>query len=183
MDWSKAKSILIVALLVTNLIMGLLYGQAVWEQKKDRAKQTELVLAYLEDRGIGLGEDLPKAPLRMPVLFVRLSQSQLEENPKLVYFNHVLVEGSEDAYRIIPIQTGQNRREIISAPKAILKYLSLLEEEGLVPPDIAGVELIYRVELAGAAALEQDISEDTALPAWKIRGGDGSVYYVNAYGE
>ena len=40
--------------------------------------------------------------------------------------------------------------------------------------------LVYLVDTAG---YDEAISEDTAVPAWKLSLANGQVFYVNAYGE
>ena len=71
MDWTKAKTILIIALIAANVF---LLGNIVWSQvKEDRAaavSESE-TLAFLASRNVYLETDLPDAEGKMPVLEVR----------------------------------------------------------------------------------------------------------------
>jgi hypothetical protein len=75
---------------------------------------------------------------------------------------------------------GENRREVVSASYALLKYLAAMDRRGLEPAGIREIGLIYLVETVDDG---REISEDTAVPAWKLSLSDGQVFYVNAYGE
>ena len=70
MDWTKAKNILIAALLLTNL---LLLGNMLYDNANVQAKEKlfiENTLAVLEARNITIETPLPKGQPRMPVLSV-----------------------------------------------------------------------------------------------------------------
>ena len=73
MDWTKAKTILIVALLVTNIFLVILY---VIVNDKDQAGDTlfEETIALLEDKQIYIKGNLPVEHLKMPVLRVEYDQ-------------------------------------------------------------------------------------------------------------
>lgn len=70
MDWTKAKTILIIALLVTNLFLVFTYGMNKAEETEDRE---ELLLSVLEDRNIFLSVEIPPKPRKMPVLYIEYS--------------------------------------------------------------------------------------------------------------
>lgn len=82
MDWTKAKTILIAALLATNLILIGVYGLlASADGSTDQELETETI-ALLEDKGIFIKENLPPKHSDMPVLSVeydRLDSTLLEQ--------------------------------------------------------------------------------------------------------
>jgi regulatory protein YycI of two-component signal transduction system YycFG len=77
MDWTKAKNILIAALLVTNLflISGMLYGNA-----KAEAGDSQFLantVEVLKARNITIDAELPSAQFRMPVLSVEYDNADI----------------------------------------------------------------------------------------------------------
>ena len=70
MDWSKAKTLLIVALLVTDLVLGgfLLHGKTV--QRQNERKAAENIGNYLVDLGAELNCGLADDSRMLPVLFI-----------------------------------------------------------------------------------------------------------------
>lgn len=180
MDWTKAKNILIIALLVTNLIIGLTYYAMIREKREEWAIQAQNTAAYLSELGVPLETDIPDKPLKMPVLFVRFEPSDPEAAIDPVYDNDIRVESTLGSVTVIPIARGDNRREVVSASYALLKYLVAMEHQDRKPSGIEGIELIYLVDPYG---YDGEISEDTAVPAWKLSLQDGQNFYVNAYGE
>jgi hypothetical protein len=82
MDWTKAKTILIVALLATNIILIAVYGHlAPASNTTDQELETETI-ALLADKGIYIKGSLPLKHNNMPVLSVeydRLDPNLLQE--------------------------------------------------------------------------------------------------------
>jgi hypothetical protein len=69
MDWSKAKNILIIALLITNLV---LLGTYVWrETQRSGADDEDTLRRILTEYKVFLETEIPKQPAPMAVLFVR----------------------------------------------------------------------------------------------------------------
>jgi hypothetical protein len=69
MDWSKAKNILIVALLITNLV---LLGAYVWrEMQRSGADDEGTLRRILTEYKVFLETEIPRKPASMAVLFVR----------------------------------------------------------------------------------------------------------------
>lgn len=180
MDWTKAKNILMIALLATNLVIGLTYYATIREKREEWVIQAQNTAAYLEELGVPLETEIPNRPLKMPVLFVRFEPSDPEADKTPVYEDDIRVESTVSSVTVIPIDRGDNRREVVSASYALLKYLAAMEHQEKTPVGIEAIELIYLVDTYG---YDGAISEDTAVPAWKLSLQDGQVFYVNAYGE
>ena len=72
MDWSKAKNIIIAALLIANLMIGgNLLAQRNMERQQIRQQAADPG-AFLEQAGITIDADVPQEAERMPVIFLRL---------------------------------------------------------------------------------------------------------------
>lgn len=181
MDWTKAKTILIIALLVTNLIIGYSYNEKIKEAEAQQVEQAISTKEFLEQKGIVVAVEIPTQVLKKPVLFVRFEPLAAGTQAGPVYYEDVLVEAS--VYKdnaIIPIAYGETKRDVSSASYALLKSVAALLSEDNSQLSISDIELIYLVENANYG---QEIREDTAVPTWKISTGSGEAFYVNAYGE
>ena len=80
MDWSKAKTILIISLLVTNLI---LLATLYFKNMKTTADDNDLLLEILAASNIQVDSEMPKKPANMAALYVKpeiLSPSELEQS-------------------------------------------------------------------------------------------------------
>ena len=181
MDWTKAKTILIIALLITNNYIGYSYNEKLKEAEKQQIAQAISTEAFLEQLGINVQADIPTKPLKKPVLFVRFEELQEGEYPEPVFYDDMLVEASDYKNRkIVPLSYGETKRDISSASDALLKAISSFKEIKDSPLTISDITLLYLVENAD---YEQVISEDTAVPTWKITMEAGATFYINAYGE
>ena len=180
MDWTKAKNILIIALLVTNLIIGAAYLGTIREKEREWEEQARNTASYLAALGVPLEAEIPAKPVKMPVLFVRFEPLDPENVPEEVDYQDIPVESTGGSAAVIPIAPGDNRREVASASYALLKYLAAMDQQGREPSGIKEIGLVYLVDTAG---YDEAISEDTAVPAWKLSLADGQAFYVNAYGE
>lgn len=81
MDWTKAKSILIVALMVTNIILISVYGIKAMEVVDTEQELQTNTLTLLEEKGVFVEGTLPTKHSSMPVLHVeydRLDSEVLE---------------------------------------------------------------------------------------------------------
>ena len=82
MDWTKAKSILIVALIVTNLV---LIGTYFFQEYRFRSNEEEMRIAtikLLEDKNIFVETEIPEMHGRMPKITVqydKINQDVIEE--------------------------------------------------------------------------------------------------------
>lgn len=100
MDWSKAKNVLIVAFIITNMML-------VYVIQKDLFNNGELqlinddyinnVVAYLADNGLEINIDIPKEIVSLPVLMVRYKAFDLEEMAKVFLGENYQIV-NEDTY-------------------------------------------------------------------------------------
>ncbi|NCB42080.1 MAG: hypothetical protein EOM59_05620 [Clostridia bacterium] len=181
MDWTKAKTILIIALLITNLIIGYFYSEKIREAEKQQFEQAISTREFLEQKGVSLLVEIPTQPLKLPVLFVHFEPLGEGQQIEPVYHEGILVEASD--YKdnlIVPISYGETKRDLFSASYALLKSGFAFSEEKDSQLVINDIQLIYFVE---NSEYDKEISEDTAVPTWKISSESGEVFYVNAYGE
>lgn len=70
MDWTKAKTIVIIALLITNLFLIITYGISRGEPQRDEKERQAETIALLEKRNIFIETEIPEGRGRMPVLTV-----------------------------------------------------------------------------------------------------------------
>jgi len=180
MDWTKAKNILIIALLITNAIIATTYAVKVHEKNKEWSAEAAYTKAYFEDIGVSIQTDIPSKPLKMAVLFVRFETSDAQEPAAPAYDGSILIESASSMVSIVPVRRGETKRLIASASYALLKYAAAAASNGEEPADIRDIELVYWVDYTEH---DEKISEDTAIPAWKLSLSDDKVFYVNAYGE
>ena len=181
MDWTKSKSILIVALLITNIIIAGAYYISISENTAEQIAVAQNTQTYLLQKGIKLNIQIPTQSLRKSVLFVRFEAPEAGVKKEPVYYDEMLVETSiEIENQIIPLTYGDTKRDISSASYALLKFDSSLDAELNTDVIITNIELIY---LVNTSEYDEKITEDTAVPTWKIETTNGKSYYVNAYGE
>ena len=74
MDWSKAKTILIVALLITNIFLVATYGTMGVKDRPEILDEEELI-ELMGQRGVYLETEIPKPPKSMEVIPVRVLRS------------------------------------------------------------------------------------------------------------
>ena len=177
MDWSKAKNIIIAALLIANLMIG---GNLLAQRNAQQARlrqAAEDTCAFLEQAGMQIDVPLPKQAEKLPVVFLRLHKSG-EGLQEAQYKDYpIVVQGSGIGYEIAG--TGQQAAQTISAAEALLKLYAQLSAEGSVAGTyVEAVDLVYLLVPDDASYAAQD----TATPAWRIVAG-GRTYYVDAYGE
>ena len=82
MDWTKAKTILIVALIVTNLVLIATYFLREYQFKSDEKEMKVATIRLLEDKNIFVETEIPKNHERMPKLTVqydKIDQEIIEE--------------------------------------------------------------------------------------------------------
>jgi len=71
MDWTKAKNIMIISLLITNMILGGLIFHEYLKESDSRRSYLADTLELLSARGIDVDAEIPSDRIRMPVLSVR----------------------------------------------------------------------------------------------------------------
>lgn len=177
MDWSKAKNIIIAALLIANLMIGgNLLAQRNMERQQIRQQAAD-TCAFLEQAGITIDADISQEAERMPVIFLRLQRE--EEAPKEEQYKEypIVVQGTGFGYEIAG--AGQQAAQTITAFEALLKLYAILSEEGNVQgKHIEAIDLVYLLSPDETSFAAQD----TASPAWRIL-VSGRTYYVDAYRE
>lgn len=179
MDWYKAKTVLIIALLITCLILGgvlLLRNRAELKADKDAA---DAVLEYLKNQGVSVNCDLPLERPSLPVLFVELMSGN-KDGEVLSEYKGLPVESNLSGSVPVLSSEGDKKAKIRTAGSALLSACT--EGEGGVGVrsikglSINSVKLVYYV----GAQSEAVGAKDTAIPCWKIETDRGS-YYINAY--
>ncbi|MDR2088769.1 MAG: hypothetical protein LBP73_05385 [Clostridiales Family XIII bacterium] len=112
MDWTKAKNILIVALLVTNLL--LLGAYVLREMQRSAAEDEDTRRRILTEYKVFLETEIPKQPAPMAVLFVR---PETEDRARI---EQALAEQA-------PIP-DDDRESLRSAANAVLERCGLMTE-------------------------------------------------------
>jgi regulatory protein YycI of two-component signal transduction system YycFG len=74
MDWTKAKNILIVALIVTNLVLVATYLIQNSRLEDDEKEMQDVIIKLLEDKNIFVETDIPDEHPRMPKLTVQFDK-------------------------------------------------------------------------------------------------------------
>ena len=168
MDWSKAKTILIIALLITNLVIGGFYIQAFRQESFALQSAAQSVTEYLAEEGVSITAQIPTKPLKLPVLFVNFENSG---NAVEEYKGYpIAVSGANNAVAT-SASSGKVKGSVSSASSAILKTIKLNPKIMA----ITNIELVYWVD----RSTYSQYGEDTAFPAWKIYTDKGE-YYVEA---
>ena len=209
MDWSKAKTILIAALLITNLILGGFYLKKHSETEHAEETAVRNAVAYAQKMNIRFPEILPKSVDRLPVLFVSFCS---EADPQIHSYKGYSVEAPGLAEtEVIPEEEGEASGRLITVSSAILKFLNGIfapaaadrdlfsaEDFSMQPADefsLQGAEdpvlqispegkpsSVLRMELVYVVYDADTLGsalEDTAVPAWKFVTDSGD-YYVKA---
>lgn len=98
MDWSKAKNILIIAFIITNLFLLFNIEMNILRQENFLTvsnKYVEEVKEHLENSGVKVDTEIPRETLSMPVLFVKYNIFDIEEiGGKLLGQNYTTEENT-----------------------------------------------------------------------------------------
>ena len=183
MDWSKAKTLLIVALLVTDLVLGgfLLHGKTV--QRQNERKAAEIIGNYLVDLGAELNCELADDSRMLPVLFISFPEgrdtSEYSEEAEL-YYNEipVIVSGYVSGTPTLDAE-GASRGDIRPSAYAAAEVAGELMAGGrsdLSGLSIDSIDLVYWLYYSGSG------TSDTAFPYWRFNTSEGA-YFVSAYYE
>lgn len=174
MDWSKAKNIIIAALIAANLFLGFEYYNQVSDSAKAEEDAVRTTESYLQYMGIELNCSIPAEREKLPVVFVNIEEGRSEETSKDGIA--IVVTGAQGLCAV-PTDTGDTRAQVISASEAVRRFTSMLPSEELKGLSIEGIRLVYRVDRAG---LGMEQKHDTAVPAWEIT-SNGSVCYIEGF--
>lgn len=175
MDWAKAKTILIIALLIICLLLGgILIARTIMERENDKLAAQNAV-EYLTNQGASLICDMPSARPSLPVLFVHFKNGQLNRTNILSEYKDIkVVTNIPQGYLPELSSAGKAKAKIITASSAVLK--AAFQTDSLKGLEINKIELVYYVNPEGF----NPGLEDTAIPCWAV-GTNKGVFYINAY--
>lgn len=196
MDWSKAKTILIIVLLAVCLwLSGTLVYREVLENK-ETARAAIYVREYLETQGASYIADIPLDRPSLPVIFIIMQEAGQAEPLTNFKGFEVCYPGSG----LVPVleKAGKNKAKVGTASSALMMVAGNLTEreqgepdepDGNLPPEadvsasnpvkgleINSVTLVYYVDFSGGSAG----GKDTAIPSWRIETNRGT-FYINAF--
>ena len=188
MDWSKAKSLIIAALLVTDLVLGGFLLSSFVKNERTEREAAANVKAYIENLGAQLECGLPDDERRLPVLFMSFGEAESGSTPSGVsasggalYYKGIpiVVENSEEGITPQVDSIGASRGDIRPSAYAAAELAGDLLAEGR--EDLSGlvikdVYLVYWLYNSGSDA------SDTAFPFWCFD-TDDTLYYVSAFYE
>lgn len=84
MDWSKAKNILIVALIATNIFLFATYVNKNIERSINGGEDRDALVAVLKDKGVEVDGNVPAKQGRMPMLTLSYENLEYENIRKLI---------------------------------------------------------------------------------------------------
>ncbi len=116
MDWSKAKTILIIALIITNIFLLADYFTGV--KDTDEIDNTEMLITMLADSEIYVS-NIPNEHRSMPSLTVKYAAPGNDEVAALLESAAITVENPE---------TGDAEEAYIEAAKDFVSYLGMMSE-------------------------------------------------------
>jgi len=180
MDWSKAKTILIIALIITNIVIASVYFSELHEEQVQRDLAAASAAEYVASCGVQLNCGIPVKDVRLPVLFVSFSD---EKEAKKLSYKGYPVELSGEGYGVpAAFSTGVAEGRVSSAASALIRFVSGLDQVSSIRAEglsIDSIELVYWINRSAFAASAE---EDTAIPSWKISTSSG-VVYINAFSD
>ena len=175
MDWAKAKTIMIVALLATNLILLLSYGviQNPALQKNNDQYLIE-TMNLLEKNKIFVNTAIPEHHEKMPVLFVKYDQPEDEKDKlKETLNSQVIKQGSED-----PVLDARNQAE------QVLEELGWLDQSVVfseIKKEGNGYQIHYRNQINNLPLEESTL--DVTVVRGRVTEVDRSWLLPLGYGE
>lgn len=179
MDWSKAKNIIIGALIAANIFLGIKYWQNISAENKALALAEENTCAYLTSIGVDLQCGFSEEKGRFPVVFVEITEAIASaEAPETKSGHDIVLLGAEGKTASVTGE-GSNSAKIISSSDAARRLVADLTEEERKGFAIKSVRLIYLVDRTG---LEDAGNSDTAVPAWEFMTSSGPRY-IEAFGN
>lgn len=174
MDWSRAKSILIAALMIVDLILTGVYVSQERKAAIEIERATDTTIEYLEKKGIDVVCAVPEKRQSVKVVTLRFKEGSIPGGLARTMYEDLPIEvlGIRSSNYIEAIQETNISIDILPAYTALLKSLESVSGE------IDDLELIYLVDRTSYAGAGQD----TALPYWKVSSAGNSYYYA-AFGE
>lgn len=119
MDWSKAKNVLIIAFIITNLFLLYNLSKDVFIKEDLQlitGEYIEHVKEYLENNGITMGIDIPKEIVPLPILVVKYKTFEPKETASK------FLGPKYDVINENTFQTEEKTVQIISNKELIYKY-------------------------------------------------------------
>ncbi len=99
MDWSKAKTILIVAFIITNiLLLYVLIGQRAIEEPTIKEEFVEDVIKLLQDKNISLATDIPRDIPHLNTMIVKYEKFNLQEINRRFFKNSGIIDTNEENF-------------------------------------------------------------------------------------
>ena len=176
MDWSKAKTILILALLIVCMVLsGILISRRVSENRAN-IRAIEDTKEYLKTIHAELNAEIPNNRPSLPVLFVEYDKSSEEE---LTYKTYKVFTASGDSKGLVLQSEGKEKAKVISASSALLKVVTEpTDYSGII--NIKAIDLVYYIDVDTTKG--ESVGNDTAIPYWRIETNLG-LRYINAYAQ
>ncbi len=171
MDWSRAKNILIIALIICNLVLGGIYVSQVKAEADKILQLTDNAVEYMQSRGIKISCEVPTSVDDISVIRLRFKAGDSAGGLSRTEFDGIPLEivGLKSSSFIESIQATDIVIDVLPAYTALLKSMDSITDE------VDDLELIYLVDRAAYAG---EAGEDTALPYWKVSSGGNSYYYA-----
>lgn len=152
MDWSKAKNVLIVAFIITNILLAYVIQKDLPIKDNfqiNNDKYMENVENYLLDRGIEVDLDIPNKNMTLPILMVRYKTFDMEEVAQtFLGKNYNIID--KDIYK-----SGNKKLERVSNKKFI--YTDSSRVQGNYPLDEDKVVEISKKFLKDHKLLAEDL--------------------------
>ncbi|MCF0151235.1 MAG: hypothetical protein HUJ80_07490 [Firmicutes bacterium] len=177
MDWSRAKYIIIAALVAANLFLGYMYVSQQTGEKARRQAAAEDTVRYMEYLGVELLCPLPSSAEKLPVVFVTMEKESGE--PYETKDGYPIVVTGQDGYLAKPDSVGENRGSVLTASDALHRLIAELPADRLQGLSVSSIRLLYLVDRTGLAA---DQKQDTAVPSWQVV-TDRGIFYENAFAQ
>jgi len=171
MDWSKAKTILIVVLLVFCLALGSILYQNKVEENKEAKQNVAAAEEYLKSINVENYAQIPTKRPAMEVLFVEYNEAEKDKG-ELIYKDYPVYTNTDSSAGYSITSTGESKAKITSASSAVIEAVTRSKAEKQI---LYGVELCYYIN---SGKQLEDGSSDTAVPAWRIYTNEGYTYIL-----
>ena len=154
MNWAKAKTILIIALIITDVFLIFTYGK--FGAGNDEFKDHKALSEFLAQKNIFVDtEAIPSKHQDMAVVFVQK-------------------EG--DDFKVI--ESSSKKQKTISAAQGLLLFM--MQKSGGESIYIESIDMVYWLD-ESSVDTETAVSADTAFPVWKIIYNGGEISYIDAF--
>jgi len=141
MDWTKAKTILIVALLFTNLVLIAFYFSQNNNFESDAREMQEVTVKLLESKNIYLKTDIPDEHPRMPKLTVQFDT--MDEN---------LIQEQIDRQKVLSDKEQADNDKIKEITTKFIENCGMMSENvklGKIERTNSGIKVTYKNYMNG----------------------------------